>query len=161
MNQETKDLTFEWCRNTPEGLMSIAHGLDAKLVGILAAGSIVISVIATALDNLQWCRPDIVLLIVSALSYLFIFAGTARFIRPQKFESPSAPGIVKQYWKYEPADVREKHWEIVEEMYDNNKQVIDRKADFLKYALWALGVETISLVVWFVVVASFYPSSSA
>ena len=161
MNQKTKDLTFDWCKDAPDGLIAIAHGVDAKLVGILAAGSIVISVLAASLDNFQWCRPDILLLATATGSYLFIFIGTAKYIRPQKFERPSAPGTVKQYWEHAPSDVREKHWEIVEQMYANNLSIVDSKSRFLAHALLALGIETASLVAWVVVVATFYPSPSS
>ena len=150
--QKTKNLTLEWSQGGPGGLIQASMGIDMKLIGILAASSVLIGVtvslagvggITSTLSG--WPLAPF---LVAAIAWLINFAGTLHHIRPKTYHRSDDPTNMEDYWNQQPDRAREARWTYLQRAYGNNLGVLLSKANWLKYSTALLGGETIALVLW-------------
>ena len=148
MNPKTKQLTDDWSRGSADQLVQSAQSVDAKMVGVLAAGSVVIGVAATAVTNgFDWALA-LVPLGIALVGYVVILLSAFICLKPKDYRRPTNPVILKKYWSLEPEEALERHSSFVLAAFECNKAILDRKTKLLSYGLQALALETIGIVVW-------------
>ena len=157
MNQKTKDITLEWCRNAPEALIQTALSIDMKLIGILAASSVIISVAASlASINNNAFRIDWTLIpfAIAVVTYACNFLGILRQISPKEFwrtDDPNDPARnTDKYWSHNPEKARDIQWRAIQKNYRQNFSISENKAKQLKVSTILLGIQTLALVMWVV-----------
>ena len=156
MQQQTKDLTLEWVRHAPAALSQSALSVDAKLIGILAASSVLIGVVVSLASNTGtevFSGYGLCVFVVAALTYISIVTGTLIVVRPTAFEDADDPHKASDYWPHPPAHAREIRWGVIRRAYSYNRSQLERKTAWLKWSIGLLGIETVSLVVWTILLA--------
>ena len=155
MHQATKDMTLEWYQDAPEGLTLNALSIDTKLVGVLAASSVLIGVAAAlgaGVDDRFKLGFSLINFSVACFAYLINFAGILWQIRPKDFEKcddPTRPDM-DLYWSQAPKKAREVRWKVLQRAYRTNRGVLDGKTAWLENSIHLLGAETIALIAWLV-----------
>ena len=146
-NSETQRMTLEWCRNSPREMAPILHGMDAKLIGILATASVIISFVASMAGEiaLDWTVAPFA---VAVAAYLYIFGDVLRQIWPKTVEGPDDPRTTRMYWRLAPAVAIEHHWGLLEKAYATNSSVLTSKSRAIKVCVFLLVVVALALVVW-------------
>ena len=149
VNPKTKQLTDDWSRGSADQLVQSAQGVDAKMVGALAAGSVVIGVAVTALEGGLALTPSLISLCIAVGCYVAILLSAFRCLIPKDYHRPTNPAILqKSYWSLEPAKALERHSAYVLHAFKLNKAILDSKTKMLRCGLLGLGVETIAIVIW-------------
>ena len=119
------------------------------MVGVLAAGSIVIGVAVTASEGGFALTLSIIPLCVALACYVVIFLAAFFCLTPKDYAYPANPVILqKNYWSLTPAEALKRHGEFVLDAFLQNKAILNRKTKLLVGALVALSIETIAIVVW-------------
>ena len=154
VNQDTKRMIEDWTRGSADALVQSGNNLDTKMVGVVAAGSVVIGVASAVFGSTRAPGVDESLstaaMICAIVAYLMILSMAFVCLRPFKFRRPLSPKILQNYLKYDPDEFRRVHYDFVLKAYDLNLEIIDKKVKYLQCALVLLGVETFSIVLWMV-----------
>ena len=166
VEQETKDLTLDWSEGGPGALIQASMGIDMKLIGILAASSVLMGVTVSLAGvggvASTWSGWPLVAFLFAAAAWIINFAGTLYQVWPKMYHRSDDPTNMEDYWSQQPAAAREARWTYLQRAYENNFKVLSSKANWLKYSTALLGVETIALVVWlFAVSLQADPTSSS
>ncbi len=147
-NNDTKCMTDDWCRNSPDMVAQSAQYVDTKMVGVLAAGSVVIGIAATAAsDNLK-SSPEAFPMDIAVLFYVVILVSALVSLIPREFREPTNPEALRKYWKHDPKIVREWHSDLVLKSYRLNISILEKKAKMLNCGLVALAGETVAIISW-------------
>lgn len=148
VNKSTKRLTFEWSRNAPDEVAQVAQGVDAKMAGILAAGSVVIGIAATTVGK----EFDVTLINIpmgiAVVLYAVLLWLATNCLRSHRFRRPSNPEILREYWPYEFDKVLIWHSDLVLQCYEVNRSILNKKVRMLNLGLIFLVSETLALVLW-------------
>ena len=148
-NPKTKQLIDDWSRGSADQLVQSAQGVDAKMVGVLAAGSVVIGVAVTALEDGFPLTLSLVPLCVALVCYFVILLAAFFCLTPKDYRRPTNPVILqKNYRSLEPAEASKKHSDFVLQAFKLNKAILDNKTKMLRWGLFALALETIGIVTW-------------
>lgn len=158
MNEEDKypsrDLTYEWGRTAPEELSKVADALDTKILVVFSVACIIISVIAALADKIQ-LGMSLIPLIIAFISFVVIFVGSLRVVRPQNFYVADSPRILREdFWKLEPEDAKASYWGHLEKDFQENYDKVAAKARTLKHTIILLFIETTALLGWLVCLLS-------
>ena len=164
MNQDTKDITLTWSESGPDALIQAARSIDMKLIGILAASSVLIGVSAS-LGGTGRVNPfqvdwPLIPFSLAAVAYVINFVGTLWKIWPRKFELCADPTNMETYWQYEPERAREARWRVLKRAYERNLAISESKGNWLKASTALLGTETIALVAWLIWATSLTAAAS-
>ena len=147
-DKETRDLTFEWVRNSPERLSEIANALDSKIINVFSISCLIIGVITALSRSLRW-NLTIIPFVVACISFILILVFSLLGIRPQWLFNVDSPRIIREdYWELAPDEAKKKYWEWVERDFDDNLKVVKLKGFVLKLIVPLLAMETILLMVW-------------
>ena len=152
MNQATKQLTDDWVRGSADQLVQSAQSVDAKMVGTMAAGSVVIGVAATAVggDEPFAATPSLIPLILAVVSYAVILMAAFVCLRPHDFRRPLDPVALKGYWTHTPEQAKKWHSDLVLKCYKINLAILNKKTKALSCGLVSLALETTGIVAWIV-----------
>ena len=154
MSKDTQRLIDDWSRNSPDMLVQSCQAVDTKMVGALAAGSVVIGVAATAVEPGFLNNLSSVPLIMSILMYVVILISAVKCLRPIRLARPSNPKFLRgQYSALNPDELREKHSNLVLKTYKTNLKTLEGKTKMLNCALISLGGETVAIIGWVVLKA--------
>jgi hypothetical protein len=148
INSKTRDLTFEWVRNSPERLSEISNTLDSKIINVFSISCLIIGVITALSKSLRW-NLTIIPFLAACLSFILILIFSLLGIRPQWLFNVDSPQIIREdYWELEPDEAKNKYWEWVEKDYDENLKVVKLKGIVLKVIVPLLAMETTFLMIW-------------
>ena len=142
------DTTYEWGRIAPEQLSKEADSLDTKIIGLFAAASIIISVVATLAKEISvdW---RLIPFVVAGLSFLVLFSRSIQVLRGYKFFVTDDPKILREdWWILDPNEVKIKYWASIERAFENNYKAVDAKERAVQIIVPLLAVEVLSLIVW-------------
>lgn len=146
-NDETKRMTFEWCRNSPKEMLPIIASADTKLIGLLATASVIIGVVSTLMHEVL-CNWSLIPFAFSVLAYVSIFAIVLIQLRPKSAEGPDDPRETRKYWSVTPQQALDYHWTLLEKAYGQNQTVLRAKARAIQWCIGLLVVEVLALIVW-------------
>ncbi len=148
MKYPSRDLTYEWGRTAPDELAKYADALDTKLVGLLAAASIIISVVAGLPRSipLNWTAVPFG---IAVMSFAIVFTTCMLALHSRQFRVTDSPTILKRdWWSLEPEVLKEQYWEYVEDAFKENYQAVKTKGQALQLVVPFLGIEVVALLVW-------------
>ena len=148
VNQDTRRMTDDWSRNAPEMLVQSAQGVDARMVGTIAAGSVVIGVASATVDKGFDVTSATIPMVVAVLLYVGVLVSAVICLWPSKYRRPTNPEALKAYWPYEPERVLQWHSELVLNSYRINLRIHGKKVKMLYLGLAALVGETSMIIVW-------------
>ena len=145
----TQELVDEWSRTSPYEIIHAARSVDTKMVGVLAAGSVVIGVIAAAIDveNSKF-TVSLVAVIMAALAFIVVLASAWRCLSPKNFRQPLTREALDKKKHLPPDKFKNWHRELVLCTYENNKKLQATKAKMLWCGIVALGVEMLLISCW-------------
>lgn len=142
----TLDLIYEVTRQGPPNQFREAETLDAKIVQIFAAASVVLGLAAVAGDMV------IGFLVLAVIAYVAVAGATLWGIWIRKTKRPfHSDTLLEDFWKDSAADVRYALAYELPEMYSHNQRIIDDKATAAKLAIIATAVEVAAvggMVIW-------------
>ena len=150
INVETRRLTESWSRDSANQLVQVAQGVDAKMVGVVAAGSIVIGVAATVVNDGLEVTPALIPMILAIATYFVVLGSTLACLRARDFRRTTNPATLRRYWPYDKERVLDWYSKFVEDAYELNKSILDSKVKALNCGLMGLGLETISIIGWMI-----------
>ena len=142
------EITYEWGRAAPEQLSKEADALDTKIIGLFAAASIIIGVVATLAKEfrLNWTLLPFA---VAGISFLVIFVRSMWVLRAYQFLVADDPKILREdWWILEPYQVKQKYWASIERAFAKNYKAVNAKGRALQLIVPLLALEVISLIVW-------------
>ena len=95
-------------------------------------------------------------LLVATFAYFGLMAFSFLILLPQKFRGPNDPAMLKEhYWKLEPEQAQTAYWTHIEKAYRKTYKTVSSKGRWLRWAVFALALETLALVTWLVLSAIF------
>lgn len=154
MDSDKMGIVLGWIERGPYEVMESARSMDVKLIGILAAASVLFGVMPTLAFNseatqfrLDWYLLSLALAVVA---YLTIFGVTLWQIWPRRYWLPSDLNFVEQYLKATQERAREIHLAVIRRATERNNGILQSKARWLMVNTFLLGLETVTLLSWLV-----------
>ena len=152
----TQKLVDEWSRESPYEIIHAGRSVDTKMVGVLAAGSVVIGVIAAtvgsatagmAKEHIEF-TVSLAAVFAAALAFLVILMSAWRCLFPKDFRQPLTREALDKK-KHLPPDKFE-HWHrgLVLSTYQTNKGLLAAKTKMLRCGLVALALEMLLIGCW-------------
>ena len=149
---KTKRLIYKLTRNSPDMLVQSSQAVDTKMVGVVAAASVVIGVVAAAIGKDDKTTDTALCLIVLAVvMYAVVLASGAWCLWPRKFRRPMSPPLLEKHKGLRAKILLEWHGEYVKQAYTKNKSLLDQKIWSLYVGLIGLAAETTLIVSWMIV----------
>ena len=152
LNQDTRYMTDEWSRNAPEMIAESAQGVDTKMVGAVAAGSVVIGIASSTASATAGNSLDVslatILLGFAVILYLVVLGFAILCLWPSRYRRPTNPAALRAYWPYDRERVLMWHSNLVLESYEINLRIRGTKVRMLYIALLALAGETLMIMGW-------------
>jgi hypothetical protein len=147
-NYPSKDLMYEWGRTAPEQLSKVADALDTKILGVFSIACIIVSVIPALTNKIQ-CSVSLTPFIIALISFIAILIKSLMVLHPQSFYVADSPKILREdFWELEPEEAKKKYWEHLEKDFGENYHKLQIKGRALRWTVWLLAIETISMIVW-------------
>lgn len=145
VDPQTLDFIFSQAKDVPESQMRTAEAIDAKVVQIFAAGTVVIGLAAAGgirgHASVGW-------LIAAAAAYLVALTGTLVALQSRSWRTNASPTTLwNDHWQ---DDLDELKWALVEDLADGYKENDDKlraKMRAFKVVLSATGLESMLVAV--------------
>ena len=153
VNQKTRQLTDDWSRNAPEMIAESAQGVDTKMVGAMAAGSVVIGIASTTIASTTMekgldANLATIPLGIAVILYFVVLGFSIWCLWPSDYRRPTNPEALRAYWSYDRERVLMWHSNLVLESYKINLRIRGTKVRMLYIALLALAGETLMIMGW-------------
>ena len=123
--------------------------MDTKMVGVLAAGSVVIGVIAATIGG-EHNKVTVSLgaVLVASLAFVVILISAWRCLFPKDFRQPLTREALDKKKHLPPDEFKSWHRELVLCTYKTNKELLATKAKMLRCGLVALILEMSLIACW-------------
>ncbi len=152
VNDKTKMMIDGWIRSSANEVISNARGVETKMIGVMAGGSVVIGIAPAGTLPASMSTPifslALVPLAIAAVAYVIILGSTLKCLLPQEFRVPNAPPLLRKYEDRSPDVVLRWHSKYVDDAYTHNVQLLDAKVKMLRCGLVALAIETGAMFTW-------------
>lgn len=146
------DLMYELVKDNYERVSRWADSLDNKVIGLFGLTTILIgAVTAVTASSIVW-NAHIIPLCVAIVAFIVSSCFALRCFQTRQFMLGYDPGVLlEDYASLQPNEA--KYWVMKHDAYnyEHNRQLINEKADALRWAILAAAIEVIALVIWMVV----------
>jgi len=139
---ETLDFIFQVVKGAPERELRDLEALDAKMVQIFGAASIVIGLAGVSSTSQGSTSPVSGLLVAALLAYFATAALSFFHLRLRDFRrSLHADVLWKELWQFDVSEIQHILVEDVSVAYSHNKLVLHEKGRTILAALVLAGIE--------------------
>ncbi len=146
------DLVFDLAKGHYQMIAQWADSLDNKVVGLFSLTTIIIGVItAFTAKNIAW-DWRVIPLCVGALAFVASVCFALKSFQNREFMLGYDPGVLLE--EYAPLKSDEvKYWIMKHDgqNWEQNRKLINDKADALRWAIVAAATEVVALTVWLAV----------
>lgn len=147
IHADTLDLLYARSLDEPSYQAQILENLDRKSAGFFSIGSVVLGLTAAASSINAW------LLLVAVIAYGALAATAIHYLRPNVFFGRTLSDVAwPNHWDQPPDEVKHALVVRVSEDMAANRQLMQTKANAVRYSAAALSIET--LVIALAIIAS-------
>jgi hypothetical protein len=151
---ETVEVIYGYLQGVPEAQRNDWKDLDAKIVQIFQAASVVIGLAGFASGNLIGATTAVGVALVAALAFYILALGAACYgLWPRGFLRAQADAVWPMYENGTPTEVRHALLYAVGEAYPENEAVTKKKGRSLVVVFLATGAETVLVAVSLILAA--------
>lgn len=153
INQETLSFILDFTKDAPENLIKDAGFLDTKMVNILTAASVVISLGGLSVRGISGGWYIKLLLGIALVAYWCVVAMAIKILKPRDFShSRHADTLWQEHYGQDLADVKHALVQDISMGYAENKNAVKEKAKHIRYALLGLAIE-VGVIIFAIILA--------
>ncbi|MBA3471916.1 MAG: hypothetical protein H0T57_01585 [Rubrobacter sp.] len=144
-----EELVYEHIKEAPQQQMEMANWLDDKMLRIFGAASIVIGFLglsssSSLAEGFGW---KAIFLLLPLVPYAFTAVWAFWHIDPDKFHWGMRADELPVHWNEREEQVRRALISDIGESYSKNKPILKKKAQYIRRALVATGIEVALVIV--------------
>ena len=151
LNPETLDFIYQHTRDAPEAQMRDVEALDAKMVQVFSAASVVVGLAGLAVSRVEGNTVAASLLMAALAAYMVTTAFALLHLRVRRVRrSFQADALWPDWWDRQPVALKHGLVKDISEAYAFNNGLMRQKRRTLQGALVALGTEVAAIGVFLI-----------
>lgn len=152
LREETLDFLFEYTRDAPARQFSVVDGLDAKIVQVFAAATVIVGLAAVNLAHQPFAVT--IFLAVAILAYIGVVVATVRAVGVTDYKGNAhADALWHKFWADDVMSIKHALVASTSKAYAENRELIAKKGSAVQCAIIATGIEAIAVGISLLVAA--------
>jgi hypothetical protein len=151
-NWPSLDVIYELTKGNYQMVTQWADSLDNKVVGLFGLSTVVIGVVtAFTATSIAW-DVRIIPLCIAITAFVVSSCFALKSYQSREFMLGYNPGVLlEDYASLQPEETRYLIMKYDGQNWEHNRQLLNNKADALRWAIVATGVEVTASVIWLLV----------